>query len=149
MTFHIKSQKFSEQRPNLKFCPPNFVNSTMGEHFKPYPELIGHHPRSVNLFLGDHQFFGDKKFKNRFFRQIKPIYPNFFYSINLSVVKVYTAKNIFRLLFSIEKQTEKSLLTLRPYGRAPKIFFWPIHFFLIFTHPNKYFHHKKKFPGAH
>jgi hypothetical protein len=21
----------------------------------------------VNLFLGDHQFFGDKKFKNRFF----------------------------------------------------------------------------------
>jgi hypothetical protein len=32
------------------------------EHFKPNPESIGHHPRSVNLFIGVHQFFGDKKF---------------------------------------------------------------------------------------
>jgi hypothetical protein len=68
MTFHKQSQKFSEYRPNLIFCPPNFVNSTIMNILNPNLELIGHHPRSMNLFLGDHQFFGDKKFKNRFFR---------------------------------------------------------------------------------
>jgi len=36
-----------------------------------------------------------KKGKYRFFRSIKQIFPNFFYSINLSVDKVYKAKNIF------------------------------------------------------
>jgi hypothetical protein len=85
------------------FCPPNFVNSTIMNILNPNLELIGQNPRSVNLFLGGHKFFGDIKFKNRFFRSIKQKDPNFFYSINLSVVKVYSAKKFFGLLFSIKK----------------------------------------------
>jgi hypothetical protein len=68
MTFHKQSKKFCEYRPNLMFSPPNFVNSTFMNILNPNLELIGHHPRSVTLFLGGHQLFGDKKFKNRFFR---------------------------------------------------------------------------------
>jgi hypothetical protein len=37
-------------------------------HFKANPESIGHHHENVNVFLGDHQFFGTYKFYNRFFR---------------------------------------------------------------------------------
>jgi TRAP-type mannitol/chloroaromatic compound transport system permease small subunit len=36
-----------------------------------------------------------KKSKNRFIRYIMQTYPNFLYSINLSVDKVYNATNIF------------------------------------------------------
>ncbi len=33
MTFHFQSQIFFPNRgPNLKFCPPNFVNLTMGKN---------------------------------------------------------------------------------------------------------------------
>ena len=39
----------------------------------------------------------DKKDRNRFFRYRKHLYDNFFYLINLSVDKVYNAKNIFWL----------------------------------------------------
>jgi hypothetical protein len=38
-----------------------------------------------------------RKPKNRFFRNGKQIFPKFFYWINLSVDKVYNAKNIFWL----------------------------------------------------
>ena len=50
---------------NLKFCPPNFVNSTLRETFKPTPESNGHHPRGVKVFQGENQIWPIKKFKNR------------------------------------------------------------------------------------
>ncbi len=37
--------------------------STMGNIFKPNPELIGHHPRGQKVFLGENQIFINEKFK--------------------------------------------------------------------------------------
>ena len=48
---------------NFKFCEVSLT-------FKMMEILIEHFPISVNLFLGDYQLFGVKKFKNRFFRYI-------------------------------------------------------------------------------
>ncbi len=45
----------------------------------------------------------DKKDKNRFFRQRKHIFPNFFYLINLSVDNVYNARKIFRIATLYQK----------------------------------------------
>ncbi len=42
---------------------------------------------------------------------VSEIYPTFFYSINLTVDKVYKTKNSFWMLLSIEQKVEKSLFT--------------------------------------
>jgi hypothetical protein len=44
------------------------IHTPNPEHFKPNPELIGHHPRSVKVFLGERQIFINEKFKIRFSR---------------------------------------------------------------------------------
>ena len=64
----VELTKFGGQKLAALKITFNFVNSTLGKHFKPNPEFIGHNPRSGNLFLGDHKYFCEKKFKNRFFR---------------------------------------------------------------------------------
>jgi hypothetical protein len=67
MTFHIQSKKFSEYRPYLMFYPPDFVNSTIMNILNPNLELIGHHPRSVNLFWATINFIVTKSLKIDFF----------------------------------------------------------------------------------
>ncbi len=49
----------------------------------------------------------DQNDKNRFFRLRKHTYPNFFYSINLSVDKIYNAKKNFRIATLYQKIDRK------------------------------------------
>ena len=51
-----------------------------------------------------------KKWKNRFFRHRTPTYPNFFYSINLSMDKVYDTKNNFGLAIPYRKNGRKKVI---------------------------------------
>jgi hypothetical protein len=37
-----------------------------GEQFKAHTELIEYHPKDLNIFLGEHQFFGIKNLKSIF-----------------------------------------------------------------------------------
>jgi hypothetical protein len=71
-------------------------------------------------------------------KRTRPKDLNFFDSINLSVDKVYSAKNIFWIASFYRKIGRKALVTLWPYGRAHKVFFGQFIFFSsILTLNNK------------
>ena len=94
LTFHFQGSKFSEQRPNLKFCSPYFVNLTMGNILNLIPNQSYIIPGARKFFQTTVNFSLTKNFKIDFLERAEQIFSNFFYSINLSVDKVYNAKNI-------------------------------------------------------